>query len=97
MARSHRLRLERQAKIPKGFQPKVEMLWRLVQEIALARQHFTGNLTHWRDSPARRRLLANRQRVAELLERLRQQDSKKANVIEQELQKRLQEICHDEA
>lgn len=96
MARPHRLRLERQAKIPQGFQPKVDMLWRLVNEMATARQHFTGNPTHWRDSPARRRLLANRQRVAELLERLRQQDPKKTDVIAEQVNHRLQEICYGE-
>lgn len=97
MARPRRLRLARQSKIPKGFQPKVDMIWRLVNELAIARKHFTSDSTHWRDSPARRRLLANRQRIAELLELLRQQDSKQTSVIEQEVNHTLQEICHDKS
>lgn len=67
-------RLHRIRKIPKGWQPRLDLAWRLVREITASFHHFSGNPRHCRDSPARRRFETNRIRLAETLDLLCEED-----------------------
>ncbi len=75
------LLLHRRAGMPHGLQPKIDQVNRLTQEIVKAYRHFGADATHWRDGPARRRLEANRQRLAQLLEAIEQQAPDRAEHI----------------
>lgn len=67
-------RLNRIRKIPKGWQPRLDLAERLVREIITSYGHFSKNTGHWKDSPARRRFEANRIRLGEIFDLLCEQD-----------------------
>jgi len=86
-----RCRLHRRRKIPRGITHKVEQARRLLGDLKGAFDHFSANMSHYRDAPARRRLEANANRLRELLTALREKAPAEATAIEMEMEKLFQE------
>lgn len=89
-ARRKRSGAARAVKVPKGVQPKADLIRSLTRQIERLAAHFRSNPKHWRSYPAKEGLRIKHQQRAEVLRALREQApaAHEAIMIELNLTKR---------